>query len=84
MFWSSYPRKVGREAALRAWVSVEACEHVDAIAEALAWQTESAEWRREAPRFIPKPENYLFERRWTDERPPDAEDGFLKAAKESG
>ena len=70
-FWQTYPRKVGREAALRAWISTGAAEHVDAIADALTWQVQLPEWQRDGGRYVPKPENYLFERRWTDERPKD-------------
>jgi hypothetical protein len=66
-FWKSYPRKSGREAALRAWLSVVVNGDASAIMAALAWQIETEEWQREGGRFVPKAENYLFERRWTDE-----------------
>lgn len=68
-FWNHYPKKSGREAALRAWLSVVVNGEAPAIMAALSWQVDSSEWKRELGRFIPKAENYLFEKRWTDEKP---------------
>ena len=67
-FWHIYPRKVGKEAALRAWISAVANGDAAAIMAALSWQVELAEWKRDGGRFVPKPATYLFDRRRTDER----------------
>jgi hypothetical protein len=70
-FWEAYPRKVSQDAALRAWLSTVVNGEAAEIMAALAWQVELAEWQREGGRFVPKPETYLFDRRWTDARPRD-------------
>jgi uncharacterized protein YdaU (DUF1376 family) len=73
-FWNSYPaaRRIARESALRAWVSVVTNGEAPAIMAALAWQVVLDDWTRDGGRYVPKPENYLWEKRWTDEKPPPA------------
>lgn len=63
-FWQAYPVKVGKLAAIRAWQR----RHPDLsqVLEALAWQTQSDQWRKG---YIPHPTTYLNQGRWLDERP---------------
>jgi hypothetical protein len=65
-FWASYPRKVNRAAAKKAWDKLRPdAATVKAIAEALVWQRE--QW--DDPKFIPHASTYLNNERWTDEPP---------------
>lgn len=67
-FWTAYPRKVGKDAALRAWrTKVRAAETRDAVMDALAVQKESDQWTKENGRFIPNPATWLNQGRWKDE-----------------
>ena len=64
-FWAAYPKKVGKTAAAKAWGS----NHPPpaAVLTALAWQTRSDQWTREAGRYIPNPATYLNQGRWEDQ-----------------
>ncbi len=68
-FWWVYPKKLNREAALRAWESLAPdAALVEAILAALKDQARSEAWRREDGRFIPQPARWLRDRRWEDEQ----------------
>jgi hypothetical protein len=69
-FWQSYPKKVGKDGALKSWLKTKA--RIDDVLQALAWQKESDQWRRSDGQFIPNPATYLNQGRWQDERPVDA------------
>lgn len=64
-FWSAYPRKVGKGAARRAWA--KARPPLDQVLEAISWQRESEQWRRDQGQFIPHPATWLNQGRWEDE-----------------
>lgn len=69
-FWMSYPKKVGKDAAQRAWQKIKApSDTLDAILHALTWQTRSEQWMRDGGQYIPNPATYLNQGRWKDERP---------------
>jgi uncharacterized protein YdaU (DUF1376 family) len=68
-FWKIYPRKSGRDAACRAWVSMVQNGDAARIFEALSWQLESDQWTKDEGKFVPSAEKYLFDRLWTDEPP---------------
>lgn len=66
-FWLAYPKKVGKEAARKAWafaMGVTTPERVEAAVRAYKWP--------EDPRFIPHPSTWLNQGRWDDEPTPDA------------
>lgn len=63
-FWSLYPKKVGKDAAIKSWVKLN--PPIDIIMEALNWQIESSQWKKG---FIPNPSTYLNQGRWKDEQP---------------
>lgn len=68
-FWSAYPRKVGKLAALREWQKLNpSAETVQEIGKALAWQCET--W--DDPQYIPHPRTWLHQGRWMDEPPAPA------------
>ena len=78
-FWKAYPRKVGKGAAMKAWLTHR--PPPDAVLAALQWQAASEQWTKQRGAFIPHPATYLNQRRWEDEplrlvRPPDREMKF--------
>ncbi len=64
-FWKSYPRRVARKDAVKAWGQVQGDKHINAILEALEWQR--VEWADRLPAHIAHPASYLRGERWTDE-----------------
>ncbi len=69
-FWAAYPKKVGKDAARKAWKKLKKPhETLDEILQTLAWQRESEQWTKDHGQFIPNPATYLNQGRWMDERP---------------
>lgn len=67
-FWSIYPRKVGKLAAVKAWNRIKGrSELLPKILAALKRQKGSDDWSRENGRFIPNPATWLNQGRWEDE-----------------
>lgn len=67
-FWQLYPKKVGKDAASKAWDKLKAkAETLLLIADALAWQVESDQWQKDGGQFIPNPSTYLNQARWLDQ-----------------
>lgn len=70
-FWNTYPRKVKKAEAYRAWCKeAKLCTDVQtAIFAALEWQVRQEDWLKDDGRFVPYPASYLNGRRWEDEPP---------------
>jgi predicted phage replisome organizer len=67
-FWAAYPRKVAKQAALKAYTKLAPNEDLfNTMLTALARQIESEEWQRDNGRYIPYPATWLNGRRWEDE-----------------
>ena len=69
-FWQAYPRKIGKDAAIRAFAkrrfTEEQRRHVlAAVAVQRGWE----QWTRDGGQFIPHPATWLNEGRWQDEAP---------------
>ena len=64
-FWRAYPKKVGKDAALRAWDKKK--PNLQNVLNALQWQKNSTQWKKDGGKFIPNPATYLNEGRWQDE-----------------
>lgn len=64
-FWSAYPRKVGKDAARKAFAKVKA--PVETLLAAIEQQKRSEQWTVENGRFIPNPATWLNQGRWEDE-----------------
>ena len=64
-FWQAYPRKVGKQAARKAFGRVEV--PLDRLLEALERQRGDPQWQKENGRFIPHPVTWLNQGRWEDE-----------------
>jgi hypothetical protein len=67
-FWAVYPRKVGKDAAWRAWQKRRPSEELtNTILAALAWQKQQDNWIRESGRYVPNPATWINQGRWQDE-----------------
>lgn len=65
-FWNQYPRKQGKGQAERAWKSIDVELH-PVIMRAIAVQSKSPDWTKDAGQFIPHPATWLKGKRWEDE-----------------
>lgn len=68
-FWATYPRRVGKDAARRAFAKRKVDD--DLLAQMLAavsTQSASDGWTRDGGKFIPHPSTWLNEGRWQDEQ----------------
>jgi hypothetical protein len=71
-FWASYPRKIGKIAALKAWNRIKPnAELRKRIADAIQLAKRCEQWRRENGKFIPNPATWLNQGRWDDEPTPE-------------
>lgn len=74
-FWEAYPKKLKKAAARKRFERLKPTpEMVESMLEAIAWQKETEEWRKEGGQFVPHPTTWLNQRRWEDERPVERED----------
>lgn len=64
-WWACYPRKVGKEAARRAFAKVKV--DVQILIDAVELQKGSEQWTKENGRYIPNPATWLNQGRWEDE-----------------
>ena len=64
-FWSDYPRKVGKGAAVKAWKAATRKTNPQAIRDGLRRQLPAM--TQQEPRFIPHPSTWLNGERWTDD-----------------
>lgn len=66
--WAAYPRKVGKDAAKKAFEKRKPTRAlVDAMLAAIAVQKQSLDWTKDGGQFIPHPTTWLNQGRWTDE-----------------
>ena len=78
-FWSAYPKKVGKDAARKAWAKIkQKTEVLKEIHDSLAWQITSDQWKRDNGQFIPNPATYLNQGRWQDEQPAQGSEDWRK------
>lgn len=66
-FWNIYPKKVGKQAAQKAFSRVK--EPLPVLLDAIREQSQSIQWTRENGRFIPNPAAWLNNRGWEDQLP---------------
>ena len=62
LFWKEYPRKVGKEAARKAFAKIKV--PVETLIDAIAKQKQSDQWKRG---YIPNPATWLNQGRWEDD-----------------
>jgi hypothetical protein len=64
-FWSAYPKKTGKAAAVKVWKRLRPSESLgEAIVAAVATARQSRQWLEG---YIPNPSRWLNEERWSDE-----------------
>lgn len=69
-FWQSYPKKVAKPAALRAWRAAKIGNgQVEKVMAALAAHKASADWLKAGGQFVPNPATWLNQRRFEDAPP---------------
>lgn len=67
-FWSAYPKKVDKKAALKAFENLSPTPETFAkILVALKAQAATEEWKKDGGQYIPYPASWLNGERWTDE-----------------
>jgi hypothetical protein len=64
-FWTAYPKKVGKQAAWKAFSRVK--EPVESLVTAIERQKCSTQWSKDAGQYIPNPATWLNGERWGDE-----------------
>jgi hypothetical protein len=69
-FWKAYPKKVGKEAARKAFMKVKpSADLLQRMLEAIKEQKASDQWKRDNGQYIPNPATWLNQGRWDDETP---------------
>lgn len=67
-FWGAYPKKVGKDAAKRAFEKRKPdADLLESMLSALSVQKRSSQWQRDNGQYIPHPSTWLNEGRWQDE-----------------
>lgn len=67
-FWTVYPRKAGKQAAVKAWKKLDPDDALtERILSAVAAQRQCAQWTKDGGQFIPYPATWLNQGRWEDE-----------------
>jgi hypothetical protein len=67
-FWSAYPKKVGKDAAWRAWRNRNGTRpELSVMLSAIEQQRQTDQWQRDNGQYIPNPATWLNQGRWGDE-----------------
>jgi uncharacterized protein YdaU (DUF1376 family) len=66
-FWALYPKKTGKDAALRAWQKARGKPDLLVILDAVTQQRTSMQWLKDGGQFIPNPATWINQGRWDDE-----------------
>lgn len=71
-FWKTYPKKIGKGAAEKAWEHAVkepegSAAFLEVVVKAVEEQKRSAQWQKEDGQYIPNPATWLNQRRWLDE-----------------
>jgi len=68
-FWSLYPKKIGKQAAVKKWKTLKRSGQLpplQQILEAVENQKTWEQWQKDGGQFIPHPETWLNQGRWED------------------
>ena len=68
MFWLSYPKKIAKEGARKAWKKIN-LDLFDTIMNALEQHKKSAQWLKDDGQYVPNASTWLNNKRWEDEIP---------------
>lgn len=67
MFWSAYPRKIGKEKARTSFKTAMKKATLETMLAAIEAQKQSDQWQRDGGQYIPHPSTWLNQGRWEDE-----------------
>jgi len=67
LFWSAYPRKIGKRKAAEAWARAKGKPPLEIILNAVEAQKSGDHWRRDGGQYVPNPATWLHQGRWDDE-----------------
>lgn len=78
-FWSEYPKKISKQAALKAWNKLSPDDMLlKNILSALEIQTKSEQWTKDKGKYIPYPASWLNGMRWEDEPEQEEDESFYE------
>ena len=66
-FWNAYPKKIGKQAAVRAWQKIKNRPPLEKILAAITRAQSTEQWQKDNGDFIPHPSTWLNGGRWDDE-----------------
>ena len=66
-FWESYPNKVGKIEAKKAWMKAKDRPPIADILQAITKAKHSTKWTKDGGEYIPNPATWLNQGRWADE-----------------
>lgn len=67
-FWKFYPRKQGKQSALKSWLKIKPTDNLlNTIMAALTNQRASSDWLKDGGKFIPHASTWINQSRWEDE-----------------
>lgn len=78
-FWSAYPKKVGKPAAIKAFRSAKINGHLPDVLADIEDKAGSEAWTKAGGQFVPNPATYLNQRRWEDQIDAAKSDPFAGA-----
>jgi len=68
LFWKAYPRRIGKQAALKIWQRIKPDDAMtETIIAAVNLQKTSRDWKRDNGQYIPNPATWLNQGRWDDD-----------------
>lgn len=69
-FWNSYPKKVSKVTAKKAWDKIKPDEALtDVIVKSVEAFAQTEGWRKDGGQFVPYPATFLNQKRWEDQAP---------------
>ena len=69
-FWSAYPKKTAKPAALKAFKAQKINGELPDILRDIEFRVSGDDWRKEGGKYVPNPATYLNQRRWEDGEKP--------------
>src|SRR4030042_1264728 len=66
-FWTAYPKKIGKKAALKAWLKAKDKPPIKNIIQSIEHQKTSNQWQKENGEYIPLPTTWINQGRWDDD-----------------
>ena len=83
-FWGTYPKKMGKLAAIRVWNRLKPCDDLVAVMlRAINVAKQTDQWRNHSGRFIPYPATWLNGGRWEDQVAPPVRTPIRKGEKDA-